>query len=132
MVKITESHIGAPRIDPAAETEVTACCQELGFTTIDPVSGKQSEAEYLITGEGLSELAGRQGGLASVRSRLELKVVNRKTGEIVAVDRQMARTLDSTEILAGKSGLQQAAATLAERLLPKIVAAEKGGKNKNK
>lgn len=132
MVKISESHTGAPRIDPAAETEVTAWCQELGIKTIDPVTGKPSDAEYLITGEGLSELAGRHGGLASVRARLELKVVNRKTGEIVAVDRQMVRTLDSTEILAGKAGLQQAAATLSERLLPKIVAAEKPAKNKKK
>ncbi|MBS0205597.1 MAG: hypothetical protein JSS49_22065 [Planctomycetes bacterium] len=130
MVKITETHSGLPKIDPAAETEVTLWCKELGFKTIDPAAGKESEAEYLILGEGLSELASRRGNLVSVRGRLELKIVNRKTGEIIAIDRQMVRVVEATEVIAGKESLQQAAAILAERLLPKLGSVEPARKKK--
>jgi len=37
------------------------------------------------------------------------------------VDRQTALVVDLTEQLAGKAALQEAAARLAERLLPKLV-----------
>ena len=130
MVKIKESHSGLPKIDPAAETEVTLWCKELGLPTIDPAAGNESDAEYLILGEGLSELVARRGNLVSVRARLELKIVNRKSGEIVAIDRQMVRLVEATEVIAGKEALQQAAAILAERLLPKLSSVEAPKKKK--
>ena len=122
MVKVTERHVSAATIDPAAETELTLWCRELGWKTIDPTTGDPADADFLITGEGLSELAGRRGGLVSVRSRLEVKVVHRRTGEVVAIDRHMARVADTTEMIAGKEALQQAAAIIAERIIPKIAA----------
>jgi hypothetical protein len=42
-------------------------------------------------------------------------------GRVLAVDRQVAVEVDLTEEVAGKSALQDAAADIAERLLPKIV-----------
>ena len=100
---------------------------------IDPKTGDESDADYLITGEGMSELATRRGGLVSVRARVEVKIVHRKSGEIVAIDRQMTRTTDATELIAGKDALQQAAATIAERILPKVASPEnRDGKKKNK
>ena len=133
MVKVAERHVGAPRIDPAAETELTLWCKELGWKTIDPVSGNEGDADILITGEGMSEFASRRGGLVSVRARVEVRVIDRKTGAILAIDRQTERVTDSTELIAGKDALQQAAATIAERLLPKVASPEKrngGGKKK--
>lgn len=121
LVRITESHVGAPRIDPAAQTEVTLWCQSLGFRTIDPVQGNESDADFVITGEGLSELSSRRGNLVSVQARLELKVVNRRTGDVVGADRQTIRRMDATEQVAGKQALQEAAADLAERLLPTLI-----------
>ncbi len=132
MVKITESHTGLPKIDPAAQTELTLWCRELGMKTIDPATGDEADAEFMILGEGLSEFAARRGSLVSVRARLEVKIVNRKSGEIVAIDRQMVRLTEATEVIAGKEALQQAAAILAERLLPKLVAAEQGAAKKKK
>jgi hypothetical protein len=78
VVKVIESHTGLPKIDPAAQTEITLWCRETGLKVIDSTIGDESDAEFIITGEGLSEFAARRGTLVSVRGRLEVKVVNRK------------------------------------------------------
>jgi hypothetical protein len=132
VVKVTESHTGAPKVDPAAQTELTLWCRELGLKTIDPVTGDETEADFVISGEGLSEFVARRGNLVSVRGRLEVKVVNRKSGEIVAIDRQMVRLTDASEVIAGKESLQEAAAIIAERMLPKLVSADFVVKKKKK
>jgi TolB-like protein len=108
-------------LDPAAETEIMLYCKELGFEVIEPKVGNKQEADVLLTGEGFSEFASRQGGLISVKARLEMKAVDRKSGRVLAVDRQTAVVVDLTEQIAGKSALQEAAAEILERLLPKIV-----------
>lgn len=132
LVKVTESHTGQPKVDPAAQTELTLWCRELGLKTIDPTTGDETEADFVISGEGLSEFVARRGSLISVRGRLEVKVVNRKSGEIVAIDRQMIRLTDASEVIAGKEALQEAASVIAERLLPKVVNADFGAKKKKK
>jgi hypothetical protein len=121
MVMIRERHIGAPRIDPAAQTELTKFCKETGFTVIDPEEGLKAKADILITGEAFSETAIRQGNLVSVKARVEIKVTDRKTDKILASDRQTSLVVDLAEHVAGKSALQEAAAVLAERVLPRLV-----------
>ena len=59
--------------------------------------------------------------IASVKARLEVKATDRVGGKVLAIDRQIAVEVDLTEQLAGKKALQNAAATIAERLLPRIV-----------
>jgi hypothetical protein len=95
--------------------------KETGFEIVDPDEGGKSKADVYLTGEGFCEVAWRVGGLISVRARVELKAVDRKTGKVIAVDRQTVLAVDLSEQVAGKSALQAAAADLAERLLPKIV-----------
>ncbi|MCE9532496.1 MAG: CsgG/HfaB family protein [Planctomycetes bacterium] len=121
MVKITERHIGAPAIDPAAQTEISLLCKEVGFDLIDGENGNPNKVAVLITGEGFSEVAGRIGGLFSVRARIEVKAVDPKTNKVLAIDRQTSLVVGLTENVAGKEALQEAAAILAERILPKLV-----------
>ena len=120
VVKIAERHVGQATVDPAAQTEVTLYCKGAGFEVYDPQAGAARRADITITGEGFSEFAGRRGNLISVKARLELKAVDRD-GKVVATDRQTCVMVDLVEQIAGKAALQQAAAAIAERLLPKLV-----------
>lgn len=119
-IQVTERHIGQRTIDPAAETELALFCRELGFAVVDGAQGNRGEADVLLTGEGFSEFAARHGQLISVRARLELKAVERRTGRVLAVDRQTTVAVDLTEQIAGKTALQEAAAELACRILPQL------------
>lgn len=120
-IKIPERHIGAARIDPAAQTELAKFCKETGFTLIDPEEGLKGKADVLIVGEAFSETATRNGNLVSVKARVEIKMIDRKTDKILAVDRQTALVVDLTENIAGKAAIEEAAAILAERMLPRMV-----------
>lgn len=118
-ITVSERHVGQPTIDPAAQTEMSHFCEETGFTVIDGKSKKMPDV--VISGEGFSEMQGRVGNLASVKARVEIKAVDRKTGKVLASDRQTAIAVDLGEQVAGKTALQEAAAQIAERLLPKLV-----------
>jgi curli biogenesis system outer membrane secretion channel CsgG len=125
MVKVTEKHIGAVTIDPAAQTEFLLILKECGFEVIDAEEGQKTKADVIISGEGLSTFASRRGNLMTVTARLEIKAVERTTDRVLAADRQTVVVVELTEALAGKSALQEAAADIAERLIPKLVKEEK-------
>ena len=85
----------------------------------------------MLTGEGFSQFASRHGNLISVKARLEVKALDRASGKVLAVDRQTAVAVDLAEHIAGKTALQEAAASIAERMLPKLSSpAKAGGKKK--
>ena len=121
LVRVTERHVGQTTMDPAAQIELMLCCTETGFEVIDPEKGPADQADVIITGEGISEFATRQGNLISVKARLELKATDRATAKVLAADRQVTVAVDLTEQIAGKSALQQAALDIAVRMLPKVV-----------
>jgi len=127
-VTISERHVGQATIDPAAATEIMLFCKETGFEVIDPGLGDGRKAEVLLIGEGFSEFAARHGNLTSVKARLELKAVEARTGRVIAIDRQTSVSVDLTEQIAGKAALQEAAAEIAERILPKLVEQPKSKK----
>lgn len=118
-VRIAERHVGQATIDPAAETEVSLFCKETSFPVLDKADS--DKADIRIEGEGFSEFGLRRGNLVSVKARVEVKAVDRKSGEVVAIDRETAVEVDLTEQIAGKKALQTAAARIAERMLPKLV-----------
>jgi TolB-like protein len=117
-VDIPERHVGRPTVDPAAATELTKLLTETGFEVLD--KGSASRADIVIKGEGFSEFAGQRGKLVSVKARVEATATDRRTGKILATDRQTAVVVDLTELIAGKSALQKAAEDIAMRLLPKL------------
>lgn len=117
-VTIAEQHFGRPVIDPAAETEFGKMLGDCGFTVVDAQSKQAPDFE--IVGEAFSELGLRKGNLQSCRARVEIKVRELATGKIVAMDRQTSMAVDLAEHVAAKSALQNAAADLAERTLPKL------------
>ena len=119
-VEVSERHTGLASTDPAAETELVTLLRETGFTVIDPKNGAAAQADILLRGEALSETAGRVGDLVSVKGRVEVKAIDRKTGQVIAADRQTSIAVDLAEQLAGKSALQQAAGEIAQRLLPRL------------
>jgi hypothetical protein len=121
MVQVSERHVGQPAVDPAAQTELSRYAKDCGFELVDGDEVGKGKADVLVTGEGFSEVAGRAGGLVSVRARVEVKAVDRRSGKVLAVDRQTVLLVDVSEQVAGKTALQNAAADLAERILPKLV-----------
>jgi serine/threonine protein kinase len=120
LLELTQRRVGSAAIDPTAQTELTLFCKETGFEVIDATEGGRSQADVILTGEGVTEFASRHGNLVTVKARLEIKAVDRRTGRVLVVDRQTTVVVDLTERLAGKAALQEAAATIAGRLLPRL------------
>jgi hypothetical protein len=121
MIRVIERHVGGPAIDPAAQTELALICREAGFEVLDAQTKNSQKADVILEGEGFSELALQRGNLVSVKARLEIKAVDCATDKVLAVDRQTVVMVDLSEQIAGKAALQEAAAAIATRLLPKIV-----------
>ena len=118
-VTIPERHIGSPTIDPAAQTEVSFILEKLGAVVLDAKDATKRNVE--IVGEGFSEFGMRKGNLVSCKARVELKAIDRVTGKTLFIDRQTAVAVELSEHLAGKTALQEAAAKITERMLPKLV-----------
>lgn len=130
-IDIPERHIGQTTYDPAAETELTLFCKELGFEVIDRKEGNRKDADVVLTGEGFSQFASRHGNLVSVKARLEVKALDRTSGKVLAVGRQTSVAVDLAEHIAGKTALQEAAVSIAERILLQLAGPTKGNRKKN-
>jgi hypothetical protein len=118
-VHIAERHFGSHTIDPAAQTEISYILQKSGFAVIDEKSEQKADVEFI--GEALSEFGMRKGNLVSCKGRVELKLRDKASGKILAVDRQTSVAVDLSEQMAAKAALQQAAQDLAERMIPQAV-----------
>ena len=114
---------GSAVIDPAAETEFLVFSAESGFPVIDDDPKFEQFVEVMIIGEGFTEVSYRNGSALGVTARLEVKAVSRLTGRLLAVDRQTSVVVAGSELIGSKDALAKAAASVAERMLPKLVTA---------
>ena len=119
-LQVAERHVGEATIDPAAETEFAKILEDVGFTVIDHKSGSRKQADVIVEGEAFSEFAGRHNDLISVKARVEIKAILRESGDRLATDRQTEIAVDLAEHIAGKTALQNAAAEIATRVLPRL------------
>jgi len=117
-VQISERHYGPYIVDPAANTELTLILQQSGFKVADGDSKLKPDVQ--ISGEAFSAFGMQKGNLISCKSRIEIKVSDVATGNIIAVDRQTSVGVDIAEQTAAKTALENATDILAERLLPKL------------
>ncbi|HSZ55555.1 MAG TPA: CsgG/HfaB family protein [Tepidisphaeraceae bacterium] len=126
-VRISEGHVAAAvavRIDPAARTEMSMLLRQAGFTVIDGDDNQLAEAgvAYVVEGEAFSEFGAQIANLMSCVARVEIKVVDRKTGEVIYTDRQTSRAVDLAENVAGKTALQKAGHSLGIKVLEHFAA----------
>lgn len=118
-VTIPERHLGVPTTDPAVETELLHILQQAGFTVLD--ARATGSPQLSVTGEAFSAFGLRKGNLVACRARVEVRLHDTASGTLRLVDRQTSVALDLSEPIAAKAALQEAALTLAERLLPQLV-----------
>lgn len=119
-IEVSEQHVGHQVLDPAVETELIRVARGAGFEVLDPEKVANDAADVRITGEAFSEFAARRSNLISVKARVELRAVDLNKDKVIVSDRQTAIEIDLAENIAAKSALQQAAQTLAQRLLVQI------------
>ena len=115
-VAVSEEHMTRRVPDPAVETEIQHTLQALGFKIVD----QADKADWRVTGEAFSERGMQRGNLITCRARAEVKA-QRAGSEAISVDRQTSVAVDLAEHVAGKSALQSAGASLAERLVAVLV-----------
>jgi hypothetical protein len=118
-VKFSEQHYGPRIIDPAAETELSRLLQQSGFQLADTNSKQKADVE--ISGEAFSAYGLQKGSLISCKSRIELKVRDAATGNILVVDRQTSVGVDITEQTAAKTALENAADEVAALIILRLV-----------
>jgi hypothetical protein len=141
-VMMPEEHLGAVSFDPAGETEILYWLAKLNFPVVDMSSQRlqmrQWAKEYyqatswdiprlipedvgvLVIGEAVSEPAGQYGPLYATRYRVEVRALDRNTGDIIAVARRSGTYADASPVLSGKNGIEKAAAGIAYEIIPKL------------
>jgi TolB-like protein len=102
----------------SAEGEFGIILLKAGFTVVDANSDQKPDIE--ITGVDDVGTGPRHGNLFSARVVIELKVQERRSGDIIAFDRQESTATDVTRASADRSAQVNAVDALAERVLPLV------------
>ncbi|HVU09533.1 MAG TPA: CsgG/HfaB family protein [Verrucomicrobiae bacterium] len=100
----------------SAEGEFGIILLKAGFTVVDANSDQKPDIE--ITGVDDAGMGPRRGELFSARVVIELKLQERRTGDIIAFDRQESTSTSTTRASADRSAQVNAVDALAERVLP--------------
>lgn len=140
-VKVSERHVDAAVPDPAVESEIMGLLSEAGFKiydskdkmlsdwanaymkdgTIPPKSAEK--IDVMIVGEAFSEDGAIVHGIASSKGRIEIKAVDNKTGEVLAVGRITHREVDNSRMMAAKAALVNGTRKLAPDFVDRMLTA---------
>ncbi len=101
---------------PASEDEFGAIRLKAGFTVVDENSDQKPDVE--ITGVANFDVGTKQGNMFLVGGETELKVQDRRTGRIIAFDRQESKVTDPSRRAANRQAQANAVDDLAARILP--------------
>jgi len=116
-VTITRSlHLNRKESSATAVGEFGAVLLKAGFPVVDGDSDRKPDIE--ITGTDDLTTGPRRGGLFSYRSIVEVKVQERRTGNIITFDREIGTATDATVTGAARMAQANAVDGLAERILP--------------
>ncbi|MDO4264136.1 MAG: hypothetical protein Q4C67_08050 [Deinococcus sp.] len=128
--------------DPAAETEIMRALIEAGYRVVDPGTQKRNaernllrgqdlnaipdlrtrlNADYLVTGEAFAEEYGAVSqGVRGYTARLEVKVIDLASGQIVYSKAFQGSGVGATDAVAGKTALMNVG-RMAGRELPGLL-----------
>ncbi len=82
--------------------------------------GLRHGAEIIIVGKAFSETAGKIHRMESTRGGIEARAIRCDTAEVIAAGSAEAGGADSSEAVAGKKAVRQAASDLADKLIAQI------------
>jgi TolB-like protein len=108
--------VGKGRHSATAEAELGHILLSAGFAVVDGHSDRKPDIE--ITGMDDIGPGPRQGALYNYRCVVDLKIQERRTGEILGFDHQVSTATDTARAAADKSSQVNAIDALAERVLP--------------
>lgn len=108
--------LGKGRHAETAEAEFGLILLKAGFAVVDNNSDRKPDIE--ITGLDATSAGSRQGELFSYHAVIQLKIQERRTGDIIGFDRQESTATDAAKSGADKSSQVNAVDALAERVLP--------------
>lgn len=137
-VLIPEAILRRPVPDPAAETEIMRAMIGSGYRLVDPGTQKRNaerellrgqdlnalpdlqsrlNADFLITGEAFAEEYGAvAGGLRGYTARLEVKVIDLASGQIVHSEAYQGSGVGATDAIAGKTALMNVGRKAGQQL----------------
>jgi len=99
-----------------ATGEMGLVLQKTGFTVVDARSEQKPDIE--MTGVVDVSKGPQRGNLMTFKVVVDIKVQERRTGKIIAFDRQTAEGVDVSRVSAERSAMASAVDILAERILP--------------
>lgn len=144
-VLIPEAIIRRPTPDPAAETEIVRAFIEGGLRVVDPGQQKLNatrevlrasklssaaiadvktrlNADVLVTGEAFAEeTATMRGGLEGYTARLEIKIVDLASGQILHSEAFQGSGIGASDSLAGKTALMNVGRKAAQTVPSSLI-----------
>ena len=115
-VSVTIAQYHGEKRDIAVEGELGVLLLKSGFPVVDENSDRKPDLE--ISGAGQFTAEGHKGGLYSATFGMDIKIQERRSGTIIAFDRQESSAMADGNLAAMTAAQVKTVDDLAERVLP--------------